>query len=74
MTVHLLSLVDRPGPLTERATRAASVKASLTPRFRFAEHSAHTLARNSGPGCSQHVLAVPRYRSAPMFLATFNPR
>ena len=27
------------GPLTESATRAASVKASLTPRFRLAEHS-----------------------------------
>lgn len=28
-----------PFVLTERATRAASVKASLTPRLRFAEHS-----------------------------------
>ena len=38
MTEHLLLLLDVP-VLTERATRAASAKASLTPRFRFAEHS-----------------------------------
>ena len=36
---HLLSLLEPFTPLTESATRAASVKASLTPRLRFAEHS-----------------------------------
>ncbi len=40
MTVHLLLLPELPEPFTESATRAASVKASLTPRFLFAEHSA----------------------------------
>ena len=38
MTVHLLLPLDVP-VLTDKATRAASVKASLTPRLRFAEHS-----------------------------------
>ena len=37
--VHLLLLLELFVPLTERATRAASVNASLTPRFFFAEHS-----------------------------------
>ncbi len=39
ITEHLLPPPDVPAPLTERATLAASVNASLTPRFRFAEHS-----------------------------------
>ena len=39
MTMHLLSLFTPFAPFTESATRAASVKASLTPRFLFAEHS-----------------------------------
>lgn len=38
MRIHLLLLLDVL-VLTPSATRAASVKASLTPRFRFAEHS-----------------------------------
>ncbi len=38
MRIHLLLLLDML-VLTPSATRAASVKASLTPRFRFAEHS-----------------------------------
>lgn len=38
MTGHLLSFFDLAG-LTDNATRAASVKASLTPRFFIAEHS-----------------------------------
>ena len=42
ITEHLLSFPEPLGPLTERATRAASVKASLTPRFRLAEHSVGT--------------------------------
>jgi hypothetical protein len=41
MTVQLLLLSLLV--LTERATRAASVKASLTPRFFIAEHSIHVL-------------------------------
>ena len=39
MTSHLLPPPDVPAPLTESATRAASVNASLTPLFRLAEHS-----------------------------------
>lgn len=39
MTVHLLLLPELPEPFTESATRVASEKASLTPRFLFAEHS-----------------------------------
>lgn len=39
ITVHFESSLDLAG-LTWRATLAASVKASLTPRFRMAEHSA----------------------------------
>jgi len=39
MTEHLLLPPEPFAPLTERATRAASVKASLTPRLRLAEHS-----------------------------------
>lgn len=40
--IHITQQVLPPEPpddLTDRATRAASVKASFTPRFRFAEHS-----------------------------------
>jgi len=37
--VQLFSPFEPPGPFTDNATRAASVNASLTPRFRFAEHS-----------------------------------
>lgn len=44
ITEHLLPPLDVPAPLTERATLAASVNASLTPRFRFAEHSASAKA------------------------------
>ena len=40
MTVHLLLLPAFPEPFTESATRAASVKASFTPLFLLAEHSA----------------------------------
>lgn len=39
ITVHLRPGPDEPDVLTESATRAASVNASFTPRFRFAEHS-----------------------------------
>lgn len=41
MTIHLLSSLSF---LTLSATRAASVKASLTPRFRMAEHSRYRKA------------------------------
>ena len=44
MMQHLLPPPDPPDALTESATRAASVNASLTPRFRFAEHSARFLS------------------------------
>ena len=46
---HLLPPLDVPAPLTERATLAASVNASLTPRFRFAEHSTSAKAVSSFP-------------------------
>ena len=41
ITEQLMSLPALlfPFPFTDSATRAASVKASFTPRFRFAEHS-----------------------------------
>ena len=44
MTLHLLPPPDVPAPLTERATRAASVNASFTPRLRFAEHSVYIIS------------------------------
>ena len=37
--------------LTWRATRAASVKASLTPRFFMAEHSALTVSMSTQSSC-----------------------
>jgi hypothetical protein len=43
ITEHFESSFDRAG-LTCNATRAASVNASLTPRFLIAEHSAYLLA------------------------------
>jgi hypothetical protein len=66
--IHLLSSFDRAG-LTWRATRAASVKASFTPRLRIAEHSANVsrcLLEETGK-------CIPRYRRAPILLATSRP-
>lgn len=54
ITEHLLPPLDVPAPLTERATLAASVNASLTPRFRFAEHSASAKAISSLPATADH--------------------
>lgn len=60
--------------LTCRATRAASVKASFTPRFFIAEHSALLLAMYT---ChSQEVFNdghSPRYLRALIFSATASP-
>lgn len=49
MIVHLLLLLEFP-VLTESATRAASVKASLTPRLRFAEHSVQDISIDTSNG------------------------
>jgi len=48
MTAQVFSPVEPPGPLTDNATRAASVNASLTPRFRFAEHSGRHVSQTAG--------------------------
>lgn len=45
MIEHLPPL-ELLGPLTDKATRAASVNASFTPRFRLAEHSIPTVSNN----------------------------
>ena len=70
MTTHLVSLLDPFVPLTESATRAASVNASFTPRLRFAEHSdiiSMTLV------CDSYCILIPRYRSACILRATSKP-
>lgn len=54
ITEHLLPPLDVPAPLTESATLAASVNASLTPRFRFAEHSAPATVISSFPATANH--------------------
>ena len=54
ITEHLLPPLDVPAPLTESATLAASVNASLTPRFRFAEHSVPTMGVSSLPSIAKH--------------------
>ena len=59
ITEHLLPPLDVPAPLTERATLAASVNASLTPRFRFAEHSASADAISSLPATADHRETYP---------------
>lgn len=46
MIEHLLSLLELFAVLTDKATRAASVKASLTPRLRLAEHSIDDVSLN----------------------------
>ena len=48
MTEHFESSLVRAG-LTCKATRAASVKASLTPRFRIAEHSGIPVSHDAVP-------------------------
>jgi hypothetical protein len=57
------------GPLTDNATRAASVNASLTPRLRLAEHSIQVSITSV---CSPKRL-LPRYRRACIRLATASP-
>ena len=65
MIVHikLPSPFVPPTPLTESATLAASVNASFTPRFRFAEHSI-----SPGQFCINewryNHKYIPKYRSA----------
>lgn len=74
MIVHvkLLSPFVPPTPLTESATLAASVNASFTPRFRFAEHSISPgqLLVN---GWRYHHKNIPKYRSACIRRATSRP-
>lgn len=61
-----------PGFFTLSATRAASVKASLTPRFFMAEHSISSVSIREQLPLS-HSFHVPKYRKAFIFCATFNP-
>lgn len=62
MRTHLLSLFAPFAPFTESATRAASVKASLTPRFLFAEHS------------KRDVSTVPLIAISPLLSCTEIPK
>jgi hypothetical protein len=55
---------------TCKATRAASVKASLTPRFFMAEHSVRYVSRRIHV---QQAHRIPRYRRALIFSATRRP-
>lgn len=55
--------------LTESATRAASVKASFTPRFFIAEHS-ETSQHWTECGLEGNI---PRYRRALILSATLSP-
>ena len=70
MTTHLLLLLDPFAPLTESATRAASVNASFTPRFFFAEHSDNQI--NTALNHAGYAV-IPRYRSACIRRATSKP-
>ena len=54
ITKHLLPPLEVTALLTESATLAASVKASLTPRFRLAEHSASTIGISSFRSIANH--------------------
>ena len=54
ITEHLPPPFDVPAPLTESATLAASVNASLTPRFRFAEHSVQAIDVSLQPSIAIH--------------------
>ena len=72
MTVHLLSSWALAG-FTCNATRAASVNASLTPRFLIAEHSAETASVYCAGEISIAPKYVPRYRNAPILLAISRP-
>ncbi|KAI7224044.1 hypothetical protein KC333_g163 [Hortaea werneckii] len=55
--------------LTCKATRAASVKASFTPRFFIAEHSVQGSRQNRG----QKEICLPKYLKALTFSATAKP-
>ena len=63
MTLHFGRL-EVLGPLTERASRAASVKASLTPRLCFAEHSVLALSL-SRIICAANLTQVSKGLDAP---------
>ena len=82
MTEHEAPSLSPLGFLTVRATRAASVKASLTPRFFIAEHSVGCISGGfSGniirDATTQQRIAktpnLPRYRNAFTFSATARP-
>lgn len=55
MTVHMPPFLSPLTFLTCSATRAASVKASLTPRFFIAEHSVHRQQSFSPPDTVSNV-------------------
>lgn len=59
--------------LTCRATLAASVNASLTPRFRIAEHSIRNKSVKSASTHQGRAIHIPRYLKAPIRLATSRP-
>lgn len=58
--------------LTDKATRAASLKASLTPRFFIAEHSGWIISK-AFKSLLLMTWILPRYRNAFMFCATCRP-
>ena len=65
-----LSFSGAPAGFTESATLEASENASLTPRFRIAEHSIV-------PSAGEHFIfvsgCIPKYLSAPIRFATARP-
>ena len=69
MTTHLLFSLSE-AVFTDKATLAASVKASLTPLFLLAEHSVANLAKP----CQTDDRSLPKYRNACILLATSKPR
>lgn len=72
--MHLSLLFCEFVGLTVSATLAASVKASLTPRFRIAEHSASNVRlRLAHVSPVTRGTTVPRYLNAPILLATSRP-
>lgn len=71
MTLHMPPCLSPFAFLTVSATRAASVKASLTPRFFIAEHS--KIASLAGAPVCSHGPGLPRYLNALIFSAMARP-
>jgi hypothetical protein len=72
MTEHEVLSLSPLALLTVSATRAASVKASLTPRFFIAEHSVEVLVA-CDTSAHRRNPNLPRYRNAFTLSATARP-